>query len=61
MNEVNTVAEYCLNCFNKIEHTNFTENQVVESTSPSICEGCKQPKKVVIRVRRSVFHHLRRK
>ena len=50
-----TVAEYCLDCFNKIEHTNFKENQVIQSQYPSICEGCKQPQKVVIRVRRSVL------
>lgn len=55
------MAEYCLDCFNKIEQTNFTENQVIESKYPSICEGCKQPKKVVIRVRRFVFNRFRRK
>ncbi len=55
------MAEYCLDCFNRIEHTNFTENQVIASKSPSICEGCKHPKKVVIRVRRSVLNRLRGK
>lgn len=50
-----TMAEYCLDCFNKMENTHLAKNQVVESAYPYLCEGCKQQKKIVIRVRRPLF------
>lgn len=43
------MAEFCLDCWNKLNGTNYTEKEVV--TEVDLCEGCGQWKPVVVYVR----------
>ncbi|MFI3115521.1 MAG: hypothetical protein R3Y12_05210 [Clostridia bacterium] len=43
------MAEFCLNCFNKISDTNLTEIDVI--CDLDFCENCKENKPCVIRIR----------
>ncbi len=42
------MAEFCLECWNKINGTNDTESEVILSKRPEFCEECCGIKKVVI-------------
>ncbi len=42
------MAEFCLECYNKINQTDYKEKDVVMSSFPELCEGCGECKKVVI-------------
>lgn len=46
------MAEFCLDCWNKLNKTNFTEREYVLSRELDLCEGCGQWKPVIINVRR---------
>ena len=46
------MAEFCLECWNKINGTNYSENKYVMSKEISFCEECWRLKKVVIRKKR---------
>ena len=43
------MAEYCLECWNKLNNTNDTEDDFVISECLYICEGCEKYTKVVLR------------
>lgn len=45
------MAEFCLECWNKLHNTEYTEDDVVISKCLYICEECEQYTWVVIRVR----------
>ncbi len=47
------MAEFCLDCWNKLNGTKLTEYDVVLSgeDDKDLCEGCGQWKQVVIRTR----------
>ncbi len=46
------MAEFCLDCWNKIMETNDPEKKFVLSRKPDFCEECQQWKPVIIRVRK---------
>lgn len=45
------MAEFCLDCWNKIMETNDPKNKFVLSRKPDFCEECRQWKPVIIRIR----------
>jgi len=45
------MAEFCLDCWNKINGTNEPESDYYMSKHPDLCEGCGKYKKVIIRPR----------
>lgn len=45
------MAEYCLECFNKVNGTKINENEVI--TEDDVCEGCGKVKPCVISIDRS--------
>ena len=42
------MAEYCLECFNEMNGTDYTEKDYVISDDLELCEGCGEYKNVVI-------------
>lgn len=46
------MAEFCLDCWNKIMETKDTKEKFVLSRKPDFCEECQQWKPVIIRVRK---------
>lgn len=40
------MAEFCLECFNKMFNTNYEEKDVVLEKIPELCEGCKNTSKL---------------
>ncbi len=45
------MAEFCLECYNKIYREKLTEYDVVLTKDYELCEGCGQCKNVVIKYR----------
>lgn len=45
------MAEFCLDCWNKMEHTHYTEREVVLTKGPDLCEGCAQWRRVIVGMR----------
>lgn len=41
------MAEFCLDCLNRISKTNYTEKDFALSKYLELCEGCGEMKKVV--------------
>lgn len=46
------MAEFCLDCWNKIMETNDPKRKFILSREPDFCEECRQWKPVIIRVKR---------
>jgi len=46
------MAEFCIECFNKINETNLVSKDVVLSKYLTLCEGCEENKAVIIRLKR---------
>ena len=46
------MAEFCLDCWNKIMETNDPKRKFILSRKPDFCEECRQWKPVIIRVRK---------
>ena len=46
------MAEFCLECYNKIMGTNDPTNKYVISKDLDLCEGCGEYKHVIIRIKR---------
>ena len=46
------MAEFCLDCWNKLNKTQFTEKAYVLSRELDLCEECGEWKPVIVRVRR---------
>ncbi len=46
------MAEYCVDCWNKIVETNDPPRKFVLSRKRDLCEGCGQYKRVIVSVRR---------
>ena len=51
------MAEFCLDCFNKMNDTNYTKKDFVISKEPDLCEGCGEFKPVII-AKRSIHYYL---
>jgi len=45
------MAEFCLDCLNKMMGTNDPPGKYIISKEPDLCEGCGQFKPVIIQVR----------
>ena len=43
------MAEFCLDCWNKMNGSNDTEEDYILSEYPYLCEGCEQCKNVIIK------------
>lgn len=46
------MAEFCLDCWNRLSGKEFTEKEYVLSRGLDLCEGCGEWKPVIVRVRR---------
>ena len=46
--EVIYLAEFCLDCWNKINGTNDPPENYVISKELALCEGCRQMKQVIV-------------
>ena len=46
------MAEFCLDCWNKINDTNDTPKKYVLSRRSDLCEECGEMKRIIISVRR---------
>ena len=46
------MAEFCLDCLNRMNGTDEPSRQYILSKKLSLCEGCKKPKHVVLMERR---------
>lgn len=46
------MAEFCLDCWNKIMETNDPKQKFLLSRKPDFCEECGQWKSVIIRVKK---------
>ena len=55
------MAEFCLDCWNQINHRRDTERNWVLSKEPDLCEGCGQWRRVIVapRIHRLLYdlHH----
>ena len=49
------MAEFCLDCYNDLEQTNFNTSDVELSKYPDYCEGCGKYKKVVDGLKKEVY------
>ena len=49
------MAEFCLDCFNKINETNYEEKNIILSDYLDLCEECGEWKRVVICSRRTYY------
>lgn len=50
--EVEAVAEFCLNCWNELNETHYTEREmVVDHDELDLCEGCGEWKPCIIKER----------
>ncbi|MBS5702908.1 MAG: hypothetical protein KHW93_03605 [Butyricicoccus pullicaecorum] len=49
------MAEFCLDCWNMINNTKYTERDWVLSRGLELCEGCGEYKQVIVRERRLKF------
>ena len=45
------MAEFCLQCWNKIMETNDPPKKYILSRKPDLCEECRQWKLVIVRVK----------
>ncbi len=48
------MAEFCLECWNKIMDTNDPKEKFILSRRPDFCEECRQWKPVIIRVKNAI-------
>ena len=47
------MAEFCLDCWNKLNDSAYTERDLVLSKELELCEGCGAWKQVIVRQRRA--------
>ncbi len=53
------MAEFCLECWNKMNKTKKTKKEVVLSKEKDLCEGCGTFKPVVVKERHALFFFLK--
>ena len=51
------MAEYCLNCWNKLNEKDDPPNKYIISKDLSLCEGCGEWKKVIVIERKHYYLH----
>jgi len=52
------MAEYCLDCFNEMNGTNYTEKKYFLSKDLDFCEGCGKLKRVIVVERKAYFMYI---
>jgi len=45
------MAEFCLNCWNELNHIHLTEKDVIMSEELDLCEGCGEIKTTIVKYR----------
>lgn len=55
------MAEFCLNCWNRINETNDNEKEYIISKDLALCEGCGELKPVIIMKRKEFYIHIVRR
>ena len=45
------MAEFCIDCMNEMNDSNYTEKDVCLSENKDLCEGCGEYKRVVIAIK----------
>ena len=51
------MAEFCLECWNKMNDTNHSKIKYIISKDCDVCEGCGQLKNVIVMERWSYYKH----
>ncbi len=51
------MAEFCLDCLNKRNNTNYTKREFVISKELNLCEGCGELKHVII-AKRGIHYYM---
>ena len=51
------MAEFCLNCWNKLNGTNDSKKKYVFSDGLELCEGCGEWKRVIVMKRKYYYLH----
>lgn len=49
------MAEFCLDCWNKLNHAHWTERDYVLSRDLDLCEGCGEVRRVIVEERTFKF------
>ena len=45
------MAEFCLECYNKLMDKNYKESQVIIDDELDLCEGCGEMKQTIITIK----------
>lgn len=54
------MAEFCVDCWNKINGTNYPQSRYILSEEPDLCEECGEVKKVIIAEKKTgIYKRLR--
>ena len=51
------MAEFCLECWNRLNETNDPSNKYIVSKDLDLCEGCREWKNVIIMERKHFYLH----
>ncbi len=55
------MAEFCLDCWNRMNGTHYTEREIILTRGLELCEGCGQWKRTTVVLRRHpLFYDLKR-
>lgn len=46
------MAEFCLDCWNRLNHTSYTERDFILSEELELCEGCAKFKPIILAERK---------
>ena len=54
------MAEFCLDCWNRLNHTSYTERDFILSEELELCEGCAKFKPIILAERKtqSLWHKI---
>ena len=62
------MSEFCLDCWNEINGTNYSKNDYILSEDLDLCEGCNEWKNVIVSKKefkfislRSIYNHIFKK
>lgn len=47
------MAEFCLDCWNRLNHTSYTERDFILSEELELCEGCAKFKQIILAERKT--------
>ena len=51
------MAEFCLECWNKLNNSHYSEKKYIISDYLDLCEGCGELKPVIVIERKACFMH----